>query len=1489
MGDTLIPNDISGFLSFAKDRLPKARTDVYYCRTKKTWCPESQLAKVQKRLPDAIWHRTFLCVEDAPSAQAGCRVCGRKIDKGSSRMAYPVGDPRGEFGIISAWLHTSCCGEKVQSIYSHFLELLVDNLFDPETLRTPTSSETEEENQLLPSAVSTKKKKSASECKRQFGSKKTPTNSTILRESRPKGPPKNEQPAAAHVKGAATDLVSYQAWKAALSPEDLDFYKFLLKFCCGFRSYKRIRKIELFTDFKKVSKDVANEPANLDDFVKRVLTRRHPPPPEVVHSLLPFQEEGLAWMANQEESLTRGGILADEMGMGKTIQTIALICARRVRGYAHPDFKMPRPELLENSNPEMPIGGNLIVVPLAAVLQWQGEIERFTRPGTLEVVIYHGANRRLLVEELARAEVVITTYATIESDYRRIVNKHKLTCQYCGRKFLPSKLKLHLMYMCGPDAMKTEKQAKQKRTRDSATQKAMESLNIIKSGDFVPSIVNTYREIMYQAGRYQEAEDLSAVPWLSFRSTKRHRTNQQAQQSISSPDASPAPTETPSSHSQQAPRSRRAHRGSVDEEETSRAPSQFQDSIDHASAFESMTPGPKSPFGQISSMGNHSRSPFANMVHGFITECILSPDNEPKRVAADQPKRRRLLRSMQNAFDPEDFGSPLASESEDQGPIRISKRRRINGRIHYKREAVDSSDVKMEGSNKNALAPKSKPKPKQNTLKESVAGDEQQGGTHRSFRMDQIVTPPPTVSSRKRKAEMIEATQDSMQPSTLPKLPVARLRELGRELGLDITGLRKAELVTELSHVLFGFQDSGSKQRTKTPVSPPESAKRVSARKIRSASVSSESLITSSPNYSASSEEYIESNGSETASDLDSVRKTDNGENVLGDSDYSDSKIVQAKSRRKQATKGGTAKSKTRASTSKRALPKNKRRSAFAKKKVKTPKGTGDNDSDGSSSSYSGAEDFIEEDVNLEASPLHNMRWQRIILDEAHRIKSRTTSTAKGVFALPSCGYRWCLTGTPLQNRVGELYSLLRFLRFDPYAYYFCNKKECDCKALNYVFTDNRYCKVCQHTKMQHYSYFQKKIAKPIMAFGYAGEGKQALTSLKNEVLDEIVLRRTKVERAEDVQLPTLTVLIRKEELSPEEIDFYEALYRKSKTQFNTYAESGTLLHNFAHIFDLLSRLRQAVDHPYLIIHGSVANASLIGEAQIPTASRGDTDTCSICVEDIDKAEQVTSNCGHAFHRLCIQEFIQSAPEGSSLGCPQCYASLTVDLNANSASVSFRSRTVTETEYSSDKSRDASESLQQTQQLVKKSKSILSRIKASEFQSSTKIEVLVDELETAFEEDPTCKSIVFSQFTSMLELIEFRLKRQNISCVKLTGALTMEARHNILTAYHSDPALRVILISLKAGGEGLNLQIANKIFLMDPWWNPAAEMQAIQRAHRIGQTKPVRAVRLIAKNTIEERILQLQEKKQLVFDGTVGSSAAAFQKLSSDDLRFLFH
>merc|ERR1711939_240444 len=113
------------------------------------------------------------------------------------------------------------------------------------------------------------------------------------------------------------------------------------------------------------------------------------------------------------------------------------------------------------------------------------------------------------------------------------------------------------------------------------------------------------------------------------------------------------------------------------------------------------------------------------------------------------------------------------------------------------------------------------------------------------------------------------------------------------------------------------------------------------------------------------------------------------------------------------------------------------------------------------------------------------------------------------------------------------------------------------------------------------------------------------------------------------------------------------------------------------------------------------------------------------------------------------------------------------------------------------------------------------------------------------------------------------------SCGKILGTMSVDNREKIIRSFNEDHTQKVLLISLKAGGVALNLTVANHIYLMDPWWNPAAEMQAIDRTHRLGQFRPIRAVRFIAENTVEERILQLQEKKRLVFDGTVGRDAGS--------------
>ncbi|OQR93562.1 DNA repair protein [Thraustotheca clavata] len=737
-----------------------------------------------------------------------------------------------------------------------------------------------------------------------------------------------------------------------------------------------------------------------DHFIKRDIIPGKKPAPQLTATLLPYQQEGLAWMVNQEASTYRGGILADEMGMGKTIQAVSCMLEQ---------VRLERNDPFHKDNNLM-AGGTLIVCPVVACMQWRSEIERFVQKDHLKVHIHHGNKREKLPDKLAKYDVVLTTYSIIESEGRKILSADKEACAYCGKLFLPEKLVLHNKYICGPNAQKTSKQAKQ------------------------------------QKGKAAQAK----------------------------------------------------------------------------------------------------------------------------------------AKSFQNSDDE-------YSSEEDEKPIVVKK---------------------------------------------------------------------------------------------------------------------------------------------------------------------------------------------------------------------------------------------------------------VAKKPVK--KGS---------------------------SPLHEIAWARIVLDEAHYIKDRRCSTARSVFRLTS-KYKWCLTGTPLQNRIGELFSLIRFLQVIPFAYYNCTM--CDCNQLDFQMSGGK-CKICKHSPIQHYSAFNKRILNPIQGYGYVAEGKIAMLRLQNDLLRHILLRRTKQSRADDISLPPKLVVVRRDAMDEREKDFYESIYTQSKAQFNTYVSAGTLLNNYAHIFDLLIRLRQAVDHPYLVIYSNSNPALQLPTPEVPAKEdlplsvdvakeREEEVICGFCHEPAE--DTVASKCSHSFCKSCVEEYLTSLLLNAKALCPSCEEPLTVNLAEDTPPEEI-------VEVASPRS------VEQPLPKLRGKRSLLSKLpNLGDFQSSTKIEALMEEIDRMKQSDPSAKAIVFSQFVNMLDLIEHRLQLANIRCVKLSGNMPMAMRDKLLTLFRDEPKLTIFLISLKAGGVALNLTVASHIFLMDPWWNPAAEHQAIDRTHRLGQFKPIRATRFVIANTIEDRILKLQEKKQLVFEGTVGSSTAALGRLS---------
>ncbi len=167
---------------------------------------------------------------------------------------------------------------------------------------------------------------------------------------------------------------------------------------------------------------------------------------------------------------------------------------------------------------------------------------------------------------------------------------------------------------------------------------------------------------------------------------------------------------------------------------------------------------------------------------------------------------------------------------------------------------------------------------------------------------------------------------------------------------------------------------------------------------------------------------------------------------------------------------------------------------------------------------------------------------------------------------------------------------------------------------------------------------------------------------------------------------------------------------------------------------------------------------------------------------------------------------------------------------------------------------------------------------------SGKFELLLETLETLQSENH--KALVFSQFVQMLSLVRHEMEQRQIPYAYLDGQT--HDRQDRVDTFQSDPNIPFFLISLKAGGLGLNLTAADYVLHIDPWWNPAVEMQASDRTHRIGQDKPVFVYKLIVRDSVEEKILQLQERKRNLVDQIITTEGSFFKNLTQTDIEYLF-
>lgn len=271
------------------------------------------------------------------------------------------------------------------------------------------------------------------------------------------------------------------------------------------------------------------------------------------------------------------------------------------------------------------------------------------------------------------------------------------------------------------------------------------------------------------------------------------------------------------------------------------------------------------------------------------------------------------------------------------------------------------------------------------------------------------------------------------------------------------------------------------------------------------------------------------------------------------------------------------------------------------------------------------------------------------------------------------------------------------------------------------------------------------------------------------------MLRRVKADHASSMQLPAKDIDIDNQFFGDVERDFASSIMSNTVRQYDTYVAQGVVLNNYANIFGLIMQMRQVADHPDMILKKNATGGQNIL-------------VCCICDDPAEDA--IRSACHHDFCRACVKSYVRNGLRmATEPDCPRCHIPLAIDLEQ--------------------------EAREQDEQAVKKT-SIINRIKMEKWTSSTKIETLVWELKMIRGQKYRLKAIVFSQFTSMLQLVEWRLRRAGFNTVMLDGTMTPTQRQSSIDHFMQNADCQVFLVSLRAGGVALNLTQASKVYIVDP-------------------------------------------------------------------------
>ncbi|XP_046397979.1 transcription termination factor 2-like [Ischnura elegans] len=463
-----------------------------------------------------------------------------------------------------------------------------------------------------------------------------------------------------------------------------------------------------------------------------------------------------------------------------------------------------------------------------------------------------------------------------------------------------------------------------------------------------------------------------------------------------------------------------------------------------------------------------------------------------------------------------------------------------------------------------------------------------------------------------------------------------------------------------------------------------------------------------------------------------------------------------------------------------------------------------------------------------EDGPLHTLDWTRIILDEAHVVRNHKSKTSQAVCCLKG-KYRWALTGTPIHNKELDLFALIVFLQCSPFDKFLTWRR----------WVDNKTAAGAQRLNMLMKSLMLRRTKEQLQSAG-------SLNSLPERQLHQIKI-----------------------ELEPEEQAVYDQILILSRNLFAKFMDQ--------HAARMESKLS-----------GELGSQISYSSGQSGTYSSGISDIWSnpslpgsgkVAMRNIPDDKTVKSH--HLLVLLlrlrqicCHPGLIQSMLEAEDYKTDGIVddSGLDVDLISQLNNISL-----IQNDGDDESSNDDKNPL-----TIKNPVFRLNR-------PSTKINALFSCLKENVFDKPD-KAVLVSQWTSVLDLIGDHLKRNGIKFFVLNGTVPLKTRTEIVESFNNNPrGPKVLLLSLKAGGVGLNLVGGNHLLLVDLHWNPQLEAQACDRIYRVGQKKEVHIYRFICKHTVEEKIHDLQEKKLTMAENVLtGAKNPQSNKLTLEDLKLLF-